>query len=130
AGFENTWFSAVEARGWDYVGRVRNTTKVCLRDEWVPNSSLHHRAIEKALDLGVALIRRRSPLRRRLGLGPKPTSSKRYRKTRKGTPGKNGTDRAARARAHDPWLLATSRTDEPAAIVAIYARRMRIEQTF
>ena len=54
AGFRNPWFKAVEALGWDYVGRVRNTDKLREKgsDEWNHCKTLYKQASTKAQYLG------------------------------------------------------------------------------
>ena len=63
-------------------------------------------------------------IRSRLVLVHKP------RKSRKLPPPTTKEEREYRKSCRDPWLLATSMTDPPAEVVATYARRMQIEETF
>src|SRR6188508_1094633 len=63
-------------------------------------------------------------------LSKKPKSCHRRRYTRSGRIGKRRVDHEQRRNAREPWLLAQSLTSRPEPIVAISARRMRIEQTF
>jgi hypothetical protein len=41
AGFRTPWFDAVAAFGWDFIGRIRDTTKVFTQQGWIPVKSLH-----------------------------------------------------------------------------------------
>ncbi len=130
AGFRGPWFRAVEAMGWDWVGRVRNLVK-CRRAqhrEWCDVRELYPRASSRAQELGEHWLAKKSPYRCRLVL----VRSRRRasRGARRRLPVHH--TRAAR-RGRDPWLLATSLPcrDWPAGrIVQIYRRRMHIEETF
>lgn len=130
AGFESPWFDAVASVGWDFVGRVRNATKLLIDGKWVGNKQVHRRATNRARSLGCVAFPRNSPTKRRMVLARKPKSGHRRRYTRGGRIGKRRVDHEQRRNAREPWLLATSLTSRPSIIVAIFARRMRIEQTF
>jgi hypothetical protein len=130
AGFESPWFDAVHAMGWDYVGRVRNNTLLCVDGRWRSNRALHRLATNRARNLGDVAFPKKRPKLRRMVLAKKPTTSHRRRRGRSGRVKRNGTDRRMRQSAREPWLLATSLTCRPSAVVAVFALRMRIEQTF
>ena len=130
AGFESPWFEAVEEFGWDYVGRVRNLTKMLVDGEWLGNPALHRRATNRAKNLGLAAFPRSSPRWRRLVLAKKPETKHRRRRSRSGRIGRRKDDRQHAKAAREPWLLATSLTARPSVVVAIFAWRMRIEETF
>jgi hypothetical protein len=127
AGFHGPFFRAVRALGWDFVGRVRGTATARASDgskrskadfygiaTTTPRDlgSFHLYAWRKGVEARLVVVRsRRKPGRR-----TKPRSQ---------------DEAALRLAARDPWLLATSIADRDAsAIVAIYARRMQIEETF
>lgn len=124
AGFRTPWFRSVAALGWDYVGRLRNRTLVRLspRGPWVANRTLHTTATARAQRLRDAWISQKTPWACDLVLVKRArrrgrTHQRHYRK--------------AEAANREPWLLATSLTRLPArAIVALYAKRMQIEQSF
>lgn len=134
AGFRSDWFRAVRALGWDFIGRVRNNTHVCLEheQEWNACSSLHRMARESAADLGPCCIVKGDPMSCRLVLVRRKRKGRQQR-TRSGKPQQSGTARKARKAAREPWLLATS-LDAPQRsahqIVASYAKRMQIEEAF
>jgi DDE family transposase len=129
AGFKGPFFKDVRARGWNFVGRVRGTSKAVPSDGEGPvlsKQQLYAMAsttprhlgqfglfVKQQIPCGLVLVRkRRKP-------GPKPP------------PPKNKEEREMRRAALDPWLLATSLTDGTAAyIVNLYAKRMQIEETF
>ena len=132
AGFRATWFKAVAARGWAFIGRVRNRDMVCCRvGEWVRGTALYAQATEQARDLGRYSYARTNPIQARLVLAKRPARGRHrlniYGRRRAG----RSSRKCARA-AREPWLLAASiRLDHltAATIVNLYAQRMRIEQS-
>lgn len=130
AGFESPWFDEVEEMGWHYVGRVRNATKFLVGGKWLCSEEIHRMAKNKPKNLGPVAFPRHAPLRRRMVLSKKPNSGHRQRMTSKGKPGQRKDDKHHRKTANEPWLLATSLTSTPSAIVSLYAYRMQIEETF
>ena len=130
AGFHFRWFDAVRKRGWDFVARLRNSTKVFIGNEWVANKSLHARATRCHQDLGNVLVGKSNSRTWRLVLSKQPASQHRTRKTTRGTPGQRWEDKARAQSAHEPWLLATTITREAASIVSLYATRMQVEESF
>ena len=130
AGFESPWFEAVDDVGWDFVGRVRNSTKMLIGEKWLGNREIHRRATNRARNLGYVAFPRRKPTKRRMVLTKKPRPMHRRRLTRSGRIAHKRVDHEQRQNAHEPWLLATSLTSRPSAVVKLFALRMRIEQTF
>lgn len=134
AGFKTPWFKAIAALGWDYVGRVRGTTRVQLtpKSRWVPLRSLYSRATRRPRRHAQALITetRRWPcelvLYRRVRRG----------RVHRGCHGKRvlaAHSRKQAQREREPWLLATSLSSDRATnkqIIDLYSRRMQIEQSF
>lgn len=127
AGFKGPFFQAVQNLGWDFIGRIRGTTKAVLPNgEVVSKEELYERADIQPTDLGRfgLFVAQRIPcrlvlVRKRRKPGPKKP------------PPRCKEERELRQSALDPWLLATSLTDGDAAfIVALYAKRMQIEETF
>jgi len=126
AGFHGPFFRAVLGQGWHYVGRIRGTAKMCVGGQPITKSRLYRRASPTAKDLGSCDLYARNTLQTRLVLVRKPHSRRRSKPTR------NKDLAAFRKAARDPWLLATSLPSNvsPEGVVAIYARRMQIEETF
>lgn len=129
AGFHGAFFREVRRLGWDFVGRLRGTAKArpvdgglaVSKDELYARASLVPRTLgtfdlytcSESVRATLVLIRNRRKPGRKLA----PPTSKDEREFRK--------------TARDPWLLATSLdAQEASAIVAIYAMRMQIEETF
>jgi hypothetical protein len=130
AGFRSPWFNAVSAQGWDFVGRIRNSTKVYTESKWISVTRLHRLAGSQARDLGWRWLPRSKPRLYRLVLSKVPRLKGRKRLTRRGTVGRNTTDCKQSSGAREPWLLATSLSSNCAAIVRTYGLRMQIEQSF
>lgn len=138
AGFQNPWFQAVERLGWHWVGRVRHRTQVRLlgqqgiQDDWTCCKRLHSQASARACSLGEGQLARSNPLSCCLVLLRRAKRG-RVQLTRSGTRARSRHSKAMAARANEPWLLAVSRSLNELsarAIVALYAKRMQIEQSF
>jgi len=130
AGFESPWFDAVASMDWDYVGRVRHRTTFLHDGQWKNAADLHKLATDRPKNLGLVPFPNRAPQARRLVLARKPKHKGRQRKTSTGKKGRHGNDKRHQKSSREPWLLATSLSCEPAAVVAIYALRMQIEQNY
>ena len=123
AGFKTPFFQFVDAMGWDFVIRLRGNCS--LKRGW-PRQHLRFKrafamAVDEARSLGEWIPYAQGhwwPFR--VILGARPVKSKRRRE-----------HRPYARRALEPWLLATNiRSELPSRIVAIYATRMQIEETF
>jgi predicted small integral membrane protein len=130
AGFRSPFFEACNRAGVDYVIRLRNSRgtikKSCRVDgERIRFAALFKTATESARCLGLAKPyagSRYAIWGKRVVLGPKPLKADRWERHR---------DDYERRRGCEPFLLVTSLDNEPAhAIVAIYEKRMQIEETF
>lgn len=132
AGFGCPWFEMVTSFGWDYVGRIRGlkTVRFVGSDHWLPSTSIRAQATTRPQFLGQCQVGKWQPWRTWL-----VSVSKRLkgRKSlgRRGHPRTNGADRKHARGAREPWLLATSlSTLRPRQVVALYAKRMQIEELF
>jgi hypothetical protein len=127
AGFKGPFFQAVLDQGWDFVGRIRGTTKaISSVGGVISKEEFYARAAIAPTELGPhgLFVRQRIPCRLIV-------IRKRRRPGRKRPPPTCKEEREMRQAALDPWLLATSLSDgDAASIVSIYARRMQIEETF
>jgi hypothetical protein len=133
AGFRRPWFTEVERLGWSWIGRIR--TGVCIsrdRIHWQPANTWFAKATGKARRCSDCWLTRRfrfacdMVLYRRRAVG-----GKRYGRAGHGSTGK--VRREASASAREPWLLAHSaqlRSLRAEEIVALYGRRMQIEENF
>ena len=132
AGFRAPWFRQVRKLGWDYVGRVRHRIQVQLVEhgEWVANRALHSQARSTPKRFAAARIVRNASWPCDLVLARKRRSGRRAL-TRRGRPARSRKNLKAARSAREPWLLATSLTASSSQqIVAIYAKRMQIEESF
>lgn len=127
AGFKGPFFQTVRELGWDFLGRVRGTAKAIASDgRTIAKEEFYARASTTPIDLGLhgLFVQQRIPCRLVL-------VRKRRKPGRKPPLPKCKEERELRQSALDPWLLATSLSDGDASyVVALYAKRMQIEETF
>lgn len=137
AGFRGPWFRAVEAMGWQWLGRLRNTTylkPVEVPDEpgeWVTCIAMYALAARKPRDFGSMDIARSNPLTARVVLHAKPPKGRKHR-NRQGVPARNSNSRKNAQRESEPWLLVASPSLRlnTRQLIALYGRRMQIELSF
>ena len=137
AGFRAPWFRAVEAMGWQWLGRLRNTTYLKPSDapnepsQWIPCKAMYELAKQAPRDLGLMDIVRSAPLTARVVLHAKPPKGRKHR-NQQGVPARNSNSRKHAQREREPWLLMASPNLSLSArqLVTLYARRMQIELSF
>lgn len=137
AGFKNPWFEAVQALGWHWLGRVRSRTALRRlsageEGQWIKCKALYALASHKACSLGEALLALNNPLHCRLVL-VRGKRRGRVHLTRLGKRAKSSSSRKMARRTKEPWLLAASCSlnhCSASTLVALYAKRMQIEQSF
>lgn len=133
AGFQGPFFRDVQRLGWDFVGRVRGTTKMQPRagTEWVSVAQLYATATRTPRDLGAyRLYKQHESLDGRLVLAAKRRRGKKHPWSSHSS-AQGSVPPTTISGAKDPWLLVTSiATDSAEKIIAIYATRMQIEETF
>ena len=134
AGFQGPFFREVSRLGWDFVGRIRGTTKMrsVLGGSWQTVSDLHAAAaVRGPRDLGAfQLYKDSDSIDARIVLAPKRRRRKKH-PWRWHWSAQGGTSPSTISGAKEPWLLATSvSAGEADQIIAIYATRMQIEETF
>jgi len=138
AGFKSPWFKAVTAMGWHFVGRLRGSVLVKpveaadAPDEWLQCKCLHALAGRKAKVLGMFEIVRSRPTTCRLIVHAAPPKGRVHR-TLEGNRCRAHYSRQNAQRHSEPWLLAASLHLDvlsAAQVIALYARRMQIEQSF
>lgn len=134
AGFKNPWFKAVSALGWYWVGRVRN--RVAYRYDgdkvWHLCSQLHAQASATPQIIGAITLTKTNPILCYAHLYQKLPQGRKKR-----TQGKRVSKRTLSTdcgrREREPWLLVTNMPLDrlsSSEIVAIYATRMQIEESF
>jgi hypothetical protein len=113
AGFRGPWFRAVEAMGWQWLGRLRNTTylkPVEVPDEpgeWVTCEAMYALATRRPRDFGSMDIARSNLLTARVVLHAKPPKGRKHR-NRQGALARNSNSRKNAQRESEPWLLVAS----------------------
>jgi hypothetical protein len=132
AGFRGPWFKAVEALGWDWIGRIRRGSKVRLGDSetWAFTETLYSQARQEPKRLGEGWLSIQQPYACVLHL---------YKASQRG-PGRpckpyksTLTHKRSRLASREPWLLATSlglASWSAKRVVKVYRLRMQIEETF
>lgn len=136
AGFHNPWFREVQGLGWDYVGRIRNK-KVYRKhgeDKWFPCKDLFSQANSQGQYVGAVDLCCTNSLATHFYLMKQAKKGRVYlngqcKNRAKVRGGKN--DKAYRASANEPWLLATSLGKGYCIrkrVFKIYFSRMQIEE--
>jgi DDE family transposase len=133
AGFRGPWFKAVEAQGWDWVGRIRNKIKYYHTGSgrWRYTDTLYEQSTARVQHIGEVSLSPRHGYRFRMYLlrAYKPSRGG----PRRGERAKSPHARTYRRLHRAPWLLATSLPHEAGSskrIKQLYAQRMQIEETF
>ncbi len=134
AGFRGAWFKLVERMGWYWIGRIRNRDMVSPAndDAWAGCKKLYSLATTKAQSLGQYNYVRNHPMLCRLVL-IKHADQKRHKKSRLGRRVHSSRSLKHARAQREPWLLAASPTLDhlsAQAVVAVYAQRMQIEESF
>jgi hypothetical protein len=136
AGFQFPWFKKVSQIGFDFVGRVRNKIVYKIRDDktWHGNClELYKMATHKAKYLGIYHFTRAWEFGCHVVLCRKKKKGRKCINRSGNRTNNNAANRCAR-RETDPWLLVTSleigKLTDAERIVAIYSRRMQIEEDF
>lgn len=135
AGFKAPFFKAVQRMGWDFIGRERQHVGIKLGNSrtWIFTKEAFAKARRTAKDLGVGVLNKsedKSLATRFIVISSPRRPNHPWRNRFRGELGSK--DRKAYKRgAHQPWLLPTSLVDlPPEQVVALYAKRMQIEQIF
>lgn len=134
AGFRSVWFRLVNRMGWYWIGRIRNRDMVSPADDdaWTGCKALYASATGKAKSLGKYKYVRNHPVDCRLVL-IKRASLGRHKKSRQGKVVRSSSSRKNARAQREPWLLAVCpglAHLSAEAVVAVYAQRMQIEESF
>ena len=134
AGYRTPWFNAVQALGWDFVGRVAGHTMIKLPSttQWSHLKAIFNMATLRPRYLGFIDLVKRNPLPCHAYLAKK-TPKGRIDKTKQGHRSTSTYSKTNALRARMPWLIVTSLPGGSAItkrIMALYATRMQIEESF
>lgn len=134
AGFRCPWFRAVEALGFDWIGRIRNNNYYRIQGEahWHSIYDLYEKAKKKAQYCGEVSLTKTHALICSMVLYKKAVVG-RTQRTRRGRKSQSSDSLRCAKRHREPWLLATSLNIKEIGvqkIVAMYAKRMQIEENF
>jgi hypothetical protein len=134
AGFRTPWFRAVQAMGWDFVGRVGGHTMVSARgqEDWLRVERVFEMATPRGRYLGEIDLVRKEPLTCHAYLLRK----KKQGRIKKTVFGERCAMKHSEKNAHrerTPWLIVTSLDNTYAntqQILNLYKTRMQIEEGF
>jgi len=134
SGYRVPWFKAVQALGWDFVGRVGGHATITPqgKNDWIRVEYLFDTATVRARYVGHVDLVRRNPLQCHAYLVKKKKQG-RVKKTVFGHRClmKHSENNAHRERT--PWLIVTSLTGGASLtkrIIQLYKTRMQIEEAF
>ena len=134
AGFRAPWFRAVAKLGWHYVGRMRGRTRLQVNNgEWFDHRELYGAISRHPQRIADVRMVESNPYRVDLVAYRKPRRHRQRLSIRRGTKSREPASIEAQRRESEPWLLVvapTLRHLQPRQLVAIYAKRMQIEQSF
>ena len=133
AGFHSTWFDWVTDLHWPWIGRIRGKDRVSIAGgPWRRCTEVFLEATARNQTFPDTRYVRSHPTACQLILS-KRASKGRHRRTRMGQQSRSRTSLKAARSAREPWLLACSpelSVLDAATIIAMYSKRMRIEQSF
>lgn len=134
AGYRTPWFRAVEALGWDFVGRVGGHMMLSPQgqDDWIRVEEIFKTATQRGRYLGEIDLVRKQPLACHAYLIKKKKQG-RVKKTKFGQrcAMKHSEKNAHRERT--PWLIVTSldrNIVNTRRVINLYKMRMQIEEAF
>ncbi len=134
AGFRVPWFKAVQAMGWDFVGRVAGHTLITpyAEEDWIRVEKLFEIATGRVKYLGHIDLVKRNPIDCHAYLLKK----KKQGRIKKNKFGYRSTTKHSEENAHrerTPWLIVTSLTGgakQAKRVINLYRTRMQIEEGF
>lgn len=134
AGFRGPWFRAIEARGWYYVGRVRNRDHARFPHQttWFAAKLLYQHANATPRAIGPLCLTHSAPWSTHAYLYRKRPAA-RHGLTVYGKRKHTGPSEKYARREREPWLLVSNlppRRHLAKRVVAIYRDRMTIEEAF
>ena len=134
AGYRTPWFNAVQALGWDFVGRVGGHTMIKQQPEhdWTRIETLFDTATSRARYVGFIKIVKRNPTPCHAYLVKKKKQG-RIKKTVFGKRCQMKHSESNAQRERTPWLIVTSLPGGKSItkrVMNLYKTRMQIEEGF
>ena len=128
AGFRSPFMKLVLHLGWDYVIRLRGPARIRRKRGrgWARLPVYFGLTGRRPKDLGVVEIGQRTRFVTRLVGVHRPTRHRKYHARQR----HGAVIWRERRSAKEPWIIATSLKVASTRVVAIYTRRMQIEETF
>jgi hypothetical protein len=134
AGFRCPWFKLISKQGWDFVGRVRNTTQ-CLETgetDWIPVKTYYTKATGTERYLFSGLLAKANPVAGNFYLF-RGKKQHRIRKNLRGKRIQSSVSLKHAKRENEPWMIISSLSIEcytPKQVISLYKKRMQIEEAF
>jgi hypothetical protein len=133
AGFRRPWFQAVQAKGWFYVGRLRNREHLQLPSgDWSTAAKLYNQARTTPQALGEVTLTQRHAFATQLYLF-KGKAKGRKQFTAQKQVARSKKSRACAQREREPWVLLSNLPKSAGIakrVVKLYRLRMQIEEGF
>lgn len=134
AGYRCPWFKLVKKMGWDFIGRIRNSTLYQEKgfEAWLPIKSLFAKALNQPRFVLTGLLAKTNPITCDFYM-VKEAKKNRVRKNLKGKKIQSSASKKHEKRKSEPLLVATSLSKDeysPKQIIKIYQKRMQIEEAF
>jgi len=131
--FSTLWFKKIKSLHWDFIGRVRtNRGNYFHNEKWNKVEDAYERATTEPSCLGPVFLTKKNKFPCRLIVYKKILQG-RKKKNAKGQLAKGSYEKVQSKGAREPWVLATSLSENnasPKIIVQNYACRMQIEEEF
>lgn len=131
AAFRTPWFKLVKSFGWEFLGRARGKVKIKLLKEgwWKQVKSLfkHATSIPKFLGEAAMSINHQFPVYLYTYKGKLYGRKVTRKKNRHLYPGKQ--EQYSKLN-REPWIIVSSQNLKPKKAIALYKKRMQIEQNF
>lgn len=132
AGFHVEWFKLIESHGWDWICRIRQGKDIKINEEWMSIKDYIPKIGVTTKDQGTILLTERHKYSCRLVTTRKEHKGRTQKISRNKTSSKIANSAYSQA-AKEPWILATNlqiETHKASEIVALYGKRMQIEESF
>ena len=132
AGFHVEWFKCIERHGWNWICRIRRGKDIHVAGTWISVKDYIPKIESITKDQGDIQLTKKHKYNCRLVTTRKALKGRKQKISRGRTSNKKANGSYAQS-AKEPWILATNLTNEThkaSQIVAFYAKRMQIEESF